>query len=149
MKALIIGSFMACALGLTMGAILKPGSPPPAPDLQDAAESVADLAFTPAEAAEPTDDPSPLLYVKWGGRWVTEAERQADIVQRQDAAAVAAEQADNQAAINQAEAIIDPLQPTSPTADTARIEPGPQAQPDASPPALAPPIVISALQPSP
>ncbi|HUO21861.1 MAG TPA: hypothetical protein VMU59_05030 [Caulobacteraceae bacterium] len=88
-RALIAGSVVACALGVAAGVNLKPGVHPDGPDLRGAADTLVKFAAPPAEARGVDDqyldsssaDAQPqaeqVLYVRWDGRWVTPAERDA------------------------------------------------------------------------
>ena len=146
MKALIVGSSISCVLGLVLGAHLKPGPasgpPNPQPEAQGLAQWVAPAAEA-ADAVEPPDAPSPILYVKSGGRWVSEIDREAARIAAQDQAAEAVQQAQDLSYIDQAQGVIEPpLQISAPAEPaTATLEPETSAPP--------PPIVISALQPDP
>jgi hypothetical protein len=106
MKALIAGSLIACALGVAVGANMKAGLHRDGPDLRGAADSLVQFAVPAAEAAEtaapaPTiDQPSPVLYVRSGNRWVTETERASEQADAQNAAAMQAQRVADQTSVD-------------------------------------------------
>lgn len=143
MKALIIGSSIACGLGLILGSHLRPGAALGPPNQPAEAQGLAQWTAPAAAAAEPPDAPSPILYVKSGGRWVSEIDREAARIAAQDQAAEAAQLTAELSNIDQAQDVIDPPLQISAAAEPATAVS--EAEPDAPPP----PIVISALQSNP
>jgi len=133
---------MACALGLILGAHLKPANPMPLADLQD--ESLVQWTAPTAEAAEPAPDDSPPLYVKSGGRWISEAGRAAALTQAQDAPDAALAQAQTQDQVDVASAVgaATPEPWPAPPEQTAA-EPDPTAQPGAPQPGATMPAPLA------
>jgi hypothetical protein len=90
---------------LAAGSNLRLGVHADGPDLRGAADTLASIAAPPAMAAEPADmstdasAPSPILYVKYNGRWVTEDDRVAAQAQAKNDADMQAQRVADDASV--------------------------------------------------